>query len=258
MSEQGPALTVEGLNVGYGSLKVLKDVGIAATAGQVVAIIGANGAGKSTLLKTISGLLEPSSGTIRLAGRDITRVPAHERVRMGIAQVPEGREIFGELRVDENLTLGSFVRRHDKAGTRRNLDRVLTLFPILGERMHQLAGTLSGGQQQMLAIGRALMSEPRVLMLDEPSLGLAPLVVRSIFKVILELRDAGLAVVLVEQKARAALGMADYAYTLETGRIAMEGTGRALLEDEQLQRLYLGRDFLPDGRPGRPVESTQA
>jgi branched-chain amino acid transport system ATP-binding protein len=234
-------LRADGLEVGYGALTVLRDVSLHVESGEIVAIIGANGAGKSTLLKAISGLLPASRGQIWFQDREITRLPPHRIVAAGIAQVPEGRQVFAELSVADNLELGAFSWARGGGRAADELARVYALFPRLRERAAQQAGTLSGGEQQMLAIGRALMARPKLLLLDEPSLGLAPLVVRTIFDAIAQLKQAELAILLVEQNARAALAMADRAYVLETGRVVSEGTGRALLEDEQVQRSYLGQ-----------------
>jgi branched-chain amino acid transport system ATP-binding protein len=234
-------LRVEALEVGYGALTVLRDVNLHVESGEIVAIIGANGAGKSTLLKAISGLLPASQGSIRFEAAEITRLPPHRIVAAGIAQVPEGRQVFAELTVRDNLELGAFTWA--RGGNRQldELEQVYALFPRLRERAAQHAGTLSGGEQQMLAIGRALMARPKLLLLDEPSLGLAPLLVKTIFDAIAQLKQADRAIVLVEQSARAALAMADRAYVLETGRVVGEGTGHALLQDEQVQRSYLGQ-----------------
>jgi len=239
-------LQVEQIEVGYGPLTVLRGVSLSVQGGEIVAIIGANGAGKSTLLKAISGLLTPRAGRIRFRDADITRMPPHRIVSMGIAQVPEGRQVFADLTVQDNLELGAFSWTRGGQERQADMARIFDLFPVLRERSRQLAGTLSGGEQQMLAIGRALMARPKLLLLDEPSLGLAPMVVRTIFEVISQLKELDLAIVLVEQNARAALAMADRAYILETGRIVGEGPGRALLEDEQVRRSYLGQG-LPAG-----------
>jgi branched-chain amino acid transport system ATP-binding protein len=240
-------LRVEGLEVGYGPLTVLRDVSLEVGRGEIVAVIGANGAGKTTLLKGISGLLPPARGHVEFDGADITRERPHAIVRRGVAQVPEGRQVFAQLSVRDNLELGAFAWSRGGPARQAEIERVVALFPILRERAAQLAGTLSGGQQQMLAIGRALMSRPKLLLLDEPSLGLAPMVVRTIFEVILELKERGLGVLLVEQNARAALGMADRGYVLETGRVAGSGTGEALLHDEQVRQSYLG--YTPTAEP---------
>jgi len=236
-----PLLEIEDLRVRYGNVEALHGIGLTVAEGEIVTLLGANGAGKSTTLRAISGLLRPSSGRIRFAGRPAESIPAHERVRLGIAQAPEGRRIFGTLTVEENLALGAFTRR-DEAGIAETRAWIYRLFPVLLERHRQLAGTLSGGEQQMLAIGRALMAKPRVLLLDEPSLGLAPLLVKSIFQVIHEInRTTGVTVVLVEQNARAALRLAHRGYVMEVGRIVLEGAAAVLAADPKVQSAYLGR-----------------
>jgi branched-chain amino acid transport system ATP-binding protein len=233
-------LQLEQLVVGYGPLTVLREVSLRVDGGEIVAVIGANGAGKTTLLKAISARLPVSSGSTRFEGVDITNEPAHRIVHLGIAQVPEGRQVFADMTVQDNLELGAFSWAHGGPERQAQMTRVFELFPILAERVDQLAGTLSGGQQQMLAIGRGLMARPKLLLLDEPSLGLAPMVVKTIFDVILQLKESGLAILLVEQNARAALAMADRAYVLETGRVIAEGRGQDLLRDEGVRRSYLG------------------
>ena len=231
-------LEVSGLRVSYGPVEALHGVSLEARKGEISALIGANGAGKTTALSAVSGLV-PSAGSVRFDGEDLSGVPAHARVRRGLVQVPEGRRIFPRMTVLENLRAGAHARR-DEAGIASDLGRVLALFPVLGERAGQKGGTLSGGEQQMLAIGRALLSRPRCLLLDEPSLGLAPLVVLRIFETVRRIRDEGVTVLLVEQNARMALEIADRAWVLETGRIALEGTGRELLDNPAVQRAYLG------------------
>jgi branched-chain amino acid transport system ATP-binding protein len=235
-------LNIDHLQAGYGPLTVLRDINLEVTAGEIVAIIGANGAGKSTLLNAVSGLLPASRGIISFNGINITRYAPHRIVKLGVCQVPESRQLFSHLTVMDNLELGAFSWVRGGIRGLTELQRVFDLFPRLRERAGQLAGTLSGGEQQMLALGRALMSRPKLLLLDEPSLGLAPMMVSTIFDVIAQLRRTELAIILVEQNARAALAMADRGYILETGRILGEGTGEALLEDEQVRRSYLGRD----------------
>ena len=232
-------LQVTDLHVKYGNIEVLHGINLQVGQGEIVTIVGANGAGKSTTLLTISGLVKPSKGTILLEGRPLEKMRAHEIVEAGIAQVPEGRRIFGTLTTQENLGLGAFTR-NDPQKIKKNLDWIYGLFPILSERKQQLAGTLSGGEQQMLAIGRGLMSEPKVLLMDEPSLGLAPLLVRTIFQTIKEINAAGVTVVLVEQNARAALKLAHRGYVLDLGRIAAEDQAAALLADPKVQSVYLG------------------
>ncbi len=232
-------LTLKSVQAGYGRLPVLKGISLHVRAGEVVTLIGGNGAGKTTTLRTISGLLPPRKGAIEFAGQDLTRMPAERMVTLGLALVPEGRRVFRTLSVTANLELGAFHRR-DKGAVRRDLEDIRERFPILKERAHQAAGTLSGGEQQILAIGRALMARPKLLLLDEPSLGLAPLVIREIFATIQGLREQGLTVVLVEQNARLALSMADRGYVLEGGVVVLTGTGKELLADERVRRAYLG------------------
>jgi len=232
-------LEVEGLDVYYGAVHALKGVSLHAEPGEIVTLIGANGAGKTTLLRTISGLIRARAGTVRFDGRDLTRVPPHEIVGLGISQSPEGRMVFANLSVEDNLELGAY-RRRDRAGILADRDRVYSLFPRLMERRRQNAGTLSGGEQQMLAIGRALMSRPRLLLLDEPSLGLAPLLVREIFKTIVEINRAGVTVLLVEQNAHMALTIAGRGYVLETGRVRLTDKAASLLQNDEVKRAYLG------------------
>jgi len=232
-------LEVNNLEVRYGAIRALRDVSLHVYAGEVVTLIGANGAGKSTLLRTISGLVRPSNGSIRFEGRDITRTPPDRIVQMGIGHAPEGRGVFANLTVRENLLLGAYTRR-DADGIRRDMDRVTSLFPRLAERMNQLAGTLSGGEQQMLAIGRALMGRPRLLMLDEPSLGLAPLLVQEIFRTLKEINEAGTTILLVEQNAHMALHIANRGYVLQTGEVVLQDTAQALLQNELVREAYLG------------------
>ena len=233
-------LTVRDLHAGYGKAEVLAGLSLNASAGSVVTVIGPNGAGKSTMLNALMGVL-PARGTLRFAGADLGRDSLEQRVMRGIALVPERRELFGSMPVEDNLVLGAFRRfRLRQPGWRDELEKIYALFPRLKERRTQLAGTLSGGERQMLAIGRALMSAPRLLLLDEPSLGLAPLVVRDIFNVIGQLRATGVTLRLVEQNARAALEVADYGYVLETGEIALEGTAQQLAGDARVVETYLG------------------
>ncbi|MBA1147453.1 ATP-binding cassette domain-containing protein [Ectothiorhodospiraceae bacterium WFHF3C12] len=239
-AEAAPALLeVRGLTSHYGRIQALKGIDVSVPAGHLVALVGANGAGKSTLLKTISGIHPSSGGSIHFDGREITALPGERRVAQGIAQVPEGRQVFGPMSVEDNLVLGAFTRGRN-AETRADLERMYDLFPILREKRRQAAGTLSGGQQQMLAIGRALMAKPKVLLLDEPSMGLAPLLVAEIFNVIRRLKEEGITVLLVEQNAAGALGLADHGYVIETGEIVLSGPGPELLEDEEVKRAYLG------------------
>jgi branched-chain amino acid transport system ATP-binding protein len=244
-----PLLEISGLKVKYGNVEALHGIDISVRQGEIVTILGANGAGKSTTLRTISGLLRPSAGEIRFEGRPIHAVPAHQLVRLGIAQSPEGRRVFGTLTVQENLGLGAYTRE-DAPAIAESLSWIFRLFPVLEKRRTQLAGTLSGGEQQMLAIGRALMAKPRVLLLDEPSLGLAPLLVKTIFQTIREVNQAGVTVVLVEQNARAALKLAHRGYVMEVGRIVLQDDARALLADPKVQGAYLGGRAAPGAGPG--------
>ena len=232
-------LELRGVDVFHGDLPALRDVSLSVEAGEILSVVGANGAGKTTMLRTISGLLRPRAGEILMEHARLDRLPCHAVVERGVVHVPEGRKIFPSLTVLENLELGSYTTRA-RAERRRSLDRVLALFPILSERRRQVAGTLSGGQQQMLAIGRALMALPRILMLDEPSLGLAPLVVQEIFGIIAEINRAGTTILLVEQNTRQALALAQRGYVLENGRVALVGRGSELLDNEHVRRAYLG------------------
>jgi len=235
-----PLLAIRSLRAAYGKIEALKGVDLDINAGEIVALIGANGAGKSTLMMTIFGRPRARSGRIEFDGHDITGVPTHEIARLRIAQSPEGRRIFPRMSVAENLQMGADATDSSEADRASGLERVFALFPRLKERMTQRGGTLSGGEQQMLAIGRALMSRPRLLMLDEPSLGLAPLVVREVLRTVSSLRAHGVSVLLVEQNARAALQVADRGYVLETGSVALTGTGPALLRDRRIIDTYLG------------------
>jgi branched-chain amino acid transport system ATP-binding protein len=232
-------LEVRDLDVYYGAVHALKGVSVHADAGEIVTLIGANGAGKTTLLRTISGLVPAKGGQVRFEDRDITRVPAHEIVALGLSQSPEGRMVFANLSVEDNLEMGAY-RRKDRPGIRRDRDAMYALFPRLLERRRQMAGTLSGGEQQMLAIARAVMSNPRVLLLDEPSLGLAPILVRDIFRNIVEINRRGVTVVLVEQNAHMALSVARRAYVLETGRVVLEDEAAKLASNPQVRAAYLG------------------
>ena len=233
-------LKLDSVKVSYGAIEAVKGVSLEVRGGEVVTIIGANGAGKSTLLKSIVGLEPVAGGRIFIDGQDCTYVPSHKRVGLGVAMSPEGRGVFADQTVRENLMLGAYSRRKDPAAVQAAIEREFKRFPRLRERQHQLSGTLSGGEQQMLAIARALMSEPRLLLLDEPSLGLAPLIIKDIFHAIRQLRDSGLTILLVEQMAKQALGVADRAYVLETGLITAEGSGRQLLDDPKVKAAYLG------------------
>jgi len=233
-------LEIKDLHVSYGGIRALKGVDLTVEQGQIVTLIGANGAGKSTTLRAISGLQKPQSGSILYGGEELVGLPAKEIVRRGIIHVPEGRRVFPDMTVAENLKIGAFLRT-DKGGIADDMDYVHSLFPRLKERSWQLAGTLSGGEQQMLAVGRALMSRPKVLMMDEPSLGLAPLIVKDIFSIIRRVNADGITVLLIEQNANAALRVADYGYVLETGTIALTGTGEELLRNESVREAYLGK-----------------
>jgi branched-chain amino acid transport system ATP-binding protein len=232
-------LVIEGLKVWYGSINAVKGVDLRVAEGEIVTLIGANGAGKSTILKAISGLLKQVEGTIALAGRNILGQPPHRIVQEGVCHVPEGRRIFGNLTVRENLLMGAYTAK-DKGAIAEKIEKVYEIFPRLKERENQPGGTLSGGEQQMLAIGRALMSEPRILLLDEPSLGLAPFLVQEIFRIIQDINRSGTTVLLVEQNAHMALQIANRGYVLETGKIALEGSARELLESELVKKAYLG------------------
>lgn len=232
-------LTIKNLQVQYGAFRALHGVSLSVTEGQVVSIVGANGAGKTTLINTISGLLRPTAGEITFEGQDLTRLESHAIATLGIVQVPEGRKLFPDMTVYENLLMGSYSKR-SKQYRKESLEMVFHLFPRLEQRTKQLARTLSGGEQQMLAIGRAVMSKPRLMMFDEPSLGLAPLLVKSIFQTIGQLKAAGMTIMLVEQNVRQSLQISDYAYVLETGQIVLEGSGQAVLENEHTRKAYLG------------------
>jgi branched-chain amino acid transport system ATP-binding protein len=233
-------LDVDDIEVRYGAIRALKGVSFHVNDGEIVALLGANGAGKTTTQKTVSGMMRPSLGKIMYAGEQIDGVPAHTLIRRGICHVPEGRHVFPRMTVSENLEMGAFrFKKIDHA----DIDRALELFPILKDRYKQPAGTLSGGEQQMLAIGRALMGKPQLLLLDEPSMGLAPMIVAQIFAIIREINQAGVTVLLVEQNAQQALSLADRGYVLETGEIVLEGTGRELLADDRIRAAYLGEEI---------------
>jgi branched-chain amino acid transport system ATP-binding protein len=232
-------LELKGVDALYGRVRALRGVTINVDQGEVVALIGSNGAGKTTTLRTISGLMHPPSGSITFNGKDISRMAAHDIVGLGICQSPEGRRLFARMQVIDNLRMGAFLRK-DRDGIQKDMDRVFELFPRLKERTTQLAGTLSGGEQQMLAIGRALMSKPKLLMLDEPSLGLAPILVETIFQIVREINAQGIPILLVEQNATKALEVAHRAYVLETGTIVKTGSGKELLSSPDVQRAYLG------------------
>jgi branched-chain amino acid transport system ATP-binding protein len=236
----GPIVVLDDVHTYYGNIHALQGVSITVGRGEIVTLIGANGAGKTTTLKTISGLLHPRQGTVHFEGRDISRTAAHKLVHAGIGHAPEGRRIFTRMTVYENLLMGAFTR--DLKTVQPDIERVMTLFPRLRERTHQLGGTLSGGEQQMLAIGRALMSEPRVLLLDEPSLGLAPILVQQVFDTIREINEQGTTVLLVEQNASQALSIAHRAYVLQTGRVVLTGPADEVKENETVRKAYLGED----------------
>jgi branched-chain amino acid transport system ATP-binding protein len=238
-SAAAPVLEVEDIQTFYGSIQALKGISLDVREGEIVTLIGANGAGKSTTLRSINGLNRPQKGRIRFQGRDITSEPAHEIVKMGISQAPEGRKLFPRMTVLENLQMGAFQRR-DRAKMREDLDRVYELFPRLAERKSQKAGTLSGGEQQMVAIGRALMARPKLLLLDEPSMGLAPIFVERIFEIIKEINQQGIPILLVEQNALMALDVAQRGYVMETGRIALADEAKKLRQNEDVRRTYLG------------------
>ena len=234
-----PMLNISDINVYYGAIHAIKGISLTVNQGEIVTLIGANGAGKSTTLRTISGLLKPKTGSITFQGQDIAGTPAHKIVGLGISQVPEGRRIFTEMTVMENLDLGAFIRK-DKDGIAADKKRVFELFPRLEERQEQVAGTLSGGEQQMLAMGRALMSRPKLLLLDEPSMGLEPLLIKEIFSIIEDINKSGTTVLLVEQNANMALSIANRAYVLETGRITLSGDAKKLAASEDVRKAYLG------------------
>ena len=233
-------LELNGVSIKYGAIEAVRDVSISVRAGEVVAILGANGAGKSTLLNCIAGLIPSAGGSVTLEGRDITAVAAHLRPSLGAVLVPEGRGVFAEQNVLDNLVLGAYYKKYSRIKLQQKIDACFAMFPRLAARREQVSGTLSGGEQQMLAIARALMGEPRMLLLDEPSLGLAPIIIQDIFRSLRGLREAGLTILLVEQMANQALQLADRAYVLETGRITLSGTGRELQTDPKVRAAYLG------------------
>jgi len=232
-------LKVDNINVYYGAIHAIKGISLEVKQGEIVTLIGANGAAKSTILKTISGLLRPKTGEILFENIKLNTIEAQEIVRAGVCQVPEGRRVFANMSVFENLELGAYLQK-DKATINKSLEHVFEKFPRLKERTNQMAGTLSGGEQQMLAIGRAMMSKPKVMLLDEPSMGLAPLLVKEIFSIIKEINEAGTTILLVEQNANMALSIANYAYVLETGKIVLEGNAKELAESEEIKKAYLG------------------
>ena len=232
-------LEVKDLQVSYGMIQAIKGISFEVNQGEVIALIGANGAGKTTILHTVTGLLAPKAGSIMFEGQDITKVPAHKIVSMGMAHVPEGRRVFAQLSVYDNLKMGAYTRK-DKNEIEESLEMVYKRFPRLEERKHQMAGTLSGGEQQMLAMGRALMSKPKIILMDEPSMGLSPIFVNEIFNIIQDVSASGTTVLLVEQNAKKALSIADRAYVLETGNIALEGNAKVLMNDDSIKKAYLG------------------
>lgn len=232
-------LEVKDLEVYYGVIQAIKGVSFHVDQGEVIALIGANGAGKTTILHTVTGLLSPKKGSVYFEGKEITKMPAHKIVSLGMAHVPEGRRVFAELSVYENLKMGAYTRK-DRSEIEETLEKVYERFPRLKERRNQMAGTLSGGEQQMLAMGRALMSKPKIILMDEPSMGLSPILVNEIFDIIQEVSDSGTTVLLVEQNAKKALSIADRAYVLETGKISIEGKAKDLLEDDSIKKAYLG------------------
>lgn len=232
-------LEVKNLAVNYGMIKAVKDVSFSVKEGEIVTLIGANGAGKSTILKTLSGLVKPASGDLQYLERDLANMTPQEIVKAGLVQVPEGRRIFSGLTVKENLELGAYLR-NDSDGIKNDVEKIFESFPVLKERLNQDANTLSGGEQQMLAMGRALMTQPKLLLLDEPSMGLAPIFVEEIFRIIQEINQVGTTVLLIEQNARMALEVCDRGYVLETGNIVLEGSGEELLASDQVQKAYLG------------------
>jgi len=232
-------LEIKDIEVFYGVIQAIKGISFEVNEGEVIALIGANGAGKTTILHTITGLLSPKKGSVIFEGKDITKVPAHKIVSLGMAHVPEGRRVFAELSVYQNLKMGAYTRK-DKAEIARTLEMVYKRFPRLEERKSQLAGTLSGGEQQMLAMGRALMSHPKIIVMDEPSMGLSPILVNEIFDIIQEVSASGTTVLLVEQNAKKALSIADRAYVLETGKIVLDGDAKELMNDDSIKKAYLG------------------
>ena len=234
-----PLLQLEGINTYYGQIHILQDENLVVHEGELVCLLGGNASGKSTTLKTILGIVRPRTGTVRLAGEDVTQMPTAHRIKRGLAIVPENRRLFGPMTVLENLEMGAYLR--PKADLKAEFERVYELFPLLHERRNQLAGTMSGGEQQMVAMGRALMSQPKLLLMDEPSMGLAPVLVERSFEIIKQVNDAGVGMLIVEQNANVSLSIADRGYVLSTGRVVLEGKAADLLENEELRKAYLGR-----------------
>jgi branched-chain amino acid transport system ATP-binding protein len=250
MSVESPVKTVlevEGVSSGYGAVTVLRNLSMKVEAGEIVAVLGTNGAGKSTLLKTIVGLLRPTAGRVMLGDEDVSRVPPEAMAGRGVVLVPEGRQLFGEMTVRENLILGAYAHRRRRSDREAEIERVVALFPVLGERMRSRAAELSGGQQQMVAVGRGMMARPSLLLLDEPSLGLAPLVTKEMFETFEKLRESGITVMIVEQQAMQTLQMSDRAYVIERGQIIVEGTAESVIDEDQVRSAYLGLDVAAAG-----------
>ena len=239
MSTNGPLLRLEGINTYYGQMHILQSVNLEVGEGELVCLLGGNASGKSTTLKTILGIVPPRTGSITLRGEDVTRLPTAHRIERGLAIVPENRRLFGPMTVLENLEMGAYLRK--RADLKEDLERVYSLFPVVAERRKQLAGTLSGGEQQMVAMGRALMGRPQLLLMDEPSMGLAPILVERSFEIIQQVHEAGVAMLVVEQNANVSLSIADRGYVLSTGRVVLEGKASELLQHEELRKAYLGR-----------------
>ncbi len=250
-------LRVEGVTSGYGAVSVLRNLSVKVEAGEIVAVLGTNGAGKSTLLKTIVGLLRPTAGRILLGEEDVTKVPPESMAGKGVVLVPEGRQLFGEMTVRENLILGAYTHRRERSAREQELERVVDLFPVLGERLGSRAADLSGGQQQMVAVGRGMMARPSLLLLDEPSLGLAPLVTKEMFESFEKLRDGGITVMIVEQQAMQTLKMSDRAYVIERGQIIVEGTAEKVIDEDQVRSAYLGLEVAGAAAPSNSDQAGQ-